>query len=212
MRTDGGADDVVGVGRMAAPVANRLVGGIFQCHVTRGNRHHRGSHHFHLLHVHLLPFHIGLTHIDSAGHLHQGTDGGGSHAVLPGTGLCDDPCLAHLASDQDLSDGVVNLVRTGMIEVLTFQVDLRPVTFRQLAGVVERRRASHVIAQQLIEILPETIALHDPQIGFTQISHAPVKDFGDIGTPELTIVPILIDVELLHNLMMFISLIRIPYF
>lgn len=44
--------------------------------------------------VDVLPCHVRRSHVDSAGHVHQGTDRSGGHTVLPGTGLGNDTRFA----------------------------------------------------------------------------------------------------------------------
>ena len=55
----------------------------------------------------------------------QRARGRGRHAVLAGTGLGDDPGLAHLLGQQGLAQHIVDLVRSGVVEVFAFQEDPR---------------------------------------------------------------------------------------
>ena len=160
VRPYGRANDVIGVGGVTAPVTNRLISGIFQGHVAGGDRYHLGSQHLHLLHVGMLSFYVGLTHIDHALHVHQGTNGSGRHAMLSGTRLGDNPLLAHTSSDQDLTDRVVDLVCACVVEVFSLQIDLAAILLTESFCVIEWRGTSHVIAQQLCELLFEAVALH----------------------------------------------------
>ena len=74
--------------------------------------------------------------------------GGGGDAVLAGAGLGDDAALAHRARDQRLADGVVDLVRAGVVEVFALEKDLRATDlFRQALGVIDRRRPADVVFQ-----------------------------------------------------------------
>jgi hypothetical protein len=52
--------------------------------------------------------------------------GGGGHAVLPGAGFGDDAPLAHALGEQALPEGVVDLVRAGVVEILALEDDARP--------------------------------------------------------------------------------------
>ena len=72
----------------------------------------------------MLAFHICLTHVDNALHVHQCTNGGCSYSMLSGTCFGDDTSLTHSASQQYLTDGIVYLMSTGMVEVFPFQVHL----------------------------------------------------------------------------------------
>jgi hypothetical protein len=56
--------------------------------------------------------------------------------VLAGAGLGDDARLAHAPRQQGLADGVVDLVRAGVVEVLALEVDLRAA---ELAAQCARR-------------------------------------------------------------------------
>ena len=99
---------------------------------------HLGTQHPHTLHVGVLSLHIGLAHENLTLHVHQRTDGGSGHTMLSGTRLGDDARLAHLAGHQDLSDGIVDFVCSGMVEVFTLKIQLATVSFTQAAGVVKR--------------------------------------------------------------------------
>ena len=157
------ADDVKSVGGMAAPVADGLRAGIAQRHITRTDGMHLGSQHLHTLHVRVLTLHIGGTHKHLALHVHQRTDRRCGHTVLSGASLCDDAGLAHLLGQQDLADGVVDLVGTRVVQVFTLQIELTAVVFTHALGIVERRRAAHIVLQQLMVLLLELLRLDDRQ-------------------------------------------------
>lgn len=132
-----GAYDVESVGRMTAPVADSLTTGIAQCHVTSTHRMHLGTQHFHTLHVGMLALYIGGTHEHLTLHVHQGTDGCRGHAMLSGTCLSDNTRLSHLLGQQDLADGVVDLVGTRVVQVLTFQIQLTAVLLTHALGEIK---------------------------------------------------------------------------
>ncbi len=59
--------------------------------------------------------------------------------MLAGTGLSDDALLAHACGQQCLADGVVDLVRTGVVQVLALEQDLRAAdVIAQALGVIDR--------------------------------------------------------------------------
>ena len=134
---NGRADDVVRVIGVAAPVAYGLVGGVFQGLVAGVNGTYLGAQHFHLFHVGPLAHHVGAPHEDDALHVHQRADGGCGHAVLSGSGFGYDACLAHAARQQYLSDGVVDFVCAGVVEVLALEVDAAAVYGRQAPGQIQ---------------------------------------------------------------------------
>ena len=186
-------DDVERVGRMAAPVADGLVGGVLQGHVARGHGYDPRAQHLHLPDVGLLALDIGLPHVDHARHVHQRADRRRGHTVLPGPRLGDDARLAHPPGDQDLPDGVVDLVGAGVVEVLAFEVDAAAVALAQPACEIERRRPARIVAQQGAVLLAERLAFEHPQVVPPQVFDAFVQDFGDVCAPEASVITFLID-------------------
>ena len=86
----------------------------------------------------MLALHIGGTHEDFALHIHQGADGGSGNAMLSGTCFGDDAGLSHLLCHQNLSDGVIDFVCTGMVQVLTLQIELAAILLAHALGIIER--------------------------------------------------------------------------
>ena len=164
MRADCRSDNIVRVGRMTAPVADRLVGRIFQRHIAGSNGDDRRAQHLHLLHVCMLAFHIRLTHIDDTFHIHQRRDGSGRHAMLPGSRLGDDTGFPHPACQQDLPDRVVDLMSAGMVQVFTFQINLAAIHLTQPFGQVERRGTADIVPKQPVKFFLEAVAFQYFQI------------------------------------------------
>jgi len=72
--------------------------------------------------------------------------------MLAGAGLGDDARFAHAAGQQGLAERVVDLVRTGVQEVLALQVDLcAAAVLRQPLGVIKRRGSAGVF----LEMVPQ---------------------------------------------------------
>ena len=64
-------------------------------------------------------------------------------AVLPRAGLGDDARLAHALGEQDLADGVVDLVRAGVVQVFALEINFRAAEFLGEAfGKIKRRGAA----------------------------------------------------------------------
>ena len=104
-------------------------------------------------HVWRLALHIGGAHVDFARIAEAGRDGGGSHAVLAGAGLGDDPGLAHALGEQDLADAIVDLVRTGVVEFVALEIDLGAAqVLGQPLGEIHRRRPSGVMGVEMLEL------------------------------------------------------------
>ena len=107
--------------------------------------------------------------------------------MLSGTRLRDDARLTHLLGQQDLSDGVVDLVGTRVIQVLTLQVELAAVLLTHALGIVERRGPAHVVFQQRVVSLLELRGLDDRQVGVLQVVYALVEYLRHVGTAELSV-------------------------
>ena len=145
----------IGVGH---PVPERLGDRVFQSLRTGFDRDYLGSQQPHPRDVEGLPSGVDRTHVDDAFEVEQRTRGCGGHAVLPSTGLGDYPVLAHLPGQQGLAEHVVDLVRPGVVEVLTLEEQPRPTGMRgQSGGLVERRRTPAVVGLQPIECVQELV-------------------------------------------------------
>ncbi len=156
VRTGHGPEDVVGALHVRDPVADRLTGGVLEGGGAGGHRLHGGAEQAHAEHVEGLAAHVLGAHVDHALQPEAGAHGGGGHAVLAGAGLGDDPLLAHAQSEQRLAEGVVDLVGTGVVEVLALQPDARApfgtgVVGGEPLGLIERGGPAHVGAQEMVQ-------------------------------------------------------------
>ena len=57
-----------------------------------------------------------------------------ANPMLAGAGLGHDAPFAHVAGDEDLAEGIVDFVRTGVVEVFALEVEFAPVFFRSSGG------------------------------------------------------------------------------
>ena len=187
MRAHRGTYDVERVGGMTTPVTYGSRAGVGERHVACADGVHLSAEHLHAFDIRVLPFHVCSAHEHLAFHVHQRTHRGRSHAMLPSTCLGDDACLAHPLGQQDLSDGVVDLVCSRVVQVLTFQVEATAVLLAHAACEVKRRRTAYVVAQQSVVFAFERFALDDGQVRLLQILHAFVQDFRHIGSAKLSV-------------------------
>ena len=124
----------------------------------------------HAIDVGLLARDVHLAHVDHALQPEARGHGRGGHAVLAGAGLGDDAGLAHAPGQQRLADGVVDLVRAGVVEVLALEIDLRAAELAAPAlGVVERRGPADVVAQIVVELAQELRIIQVALIGLAQL-------------------------------------------
>ena len=87
------AYDVMRVFGMVDPIAYGFVGSVFQGLAAARRRPHFCPQHTHAGYIGRLALDVHFTHIDDALHAHQGTNRGGGHAVLSGTGFSNDARL-----------------------------------------------------------------------------------------------------------------------
>ena len=190
--------DIESVRGMTAPVADGLRASITQCHVTCTYGVHLSAQHLHALHVCVLTLHIRGTHKHFALHIHQRTHRCRSHTVLSGTRLGDDTRLTHLLRQQNLADGVVDLVGTRMVQVLTLQIQLTAVLLTHPLGIIQRRRSAHIVLQQRMILSLKLCALDNRQISLLQVMHTFVENLRHIRAPELSIETIFVNLILAH--------------
>ena len=120
MGTHYGTNQVIRVFGMFYPVADRFIGGILERAIAAGGRDHRCAQHFHAGHIGSLTGNVGFAHIHNALQPHQGANGRSGYSVLASTSLRDDAVLAHFLRQKDLADGIVDFVRPGMTQILSF--------------------------------------------------------------------------------------------
>ena len=208
------AEDVVGRLDVRDPVAHRLVDGVLE----RG-RAARDAPDFraegpHPEDVRGLAPDVLLAHEHDAGQAEEGAGRGRGHAVLAGAGLGDDAGLPEPAGQERLAEGVVDLVGTGVGEVLALEVEVdrgdraraasacrarairgrEPGRFRpdgsgQPVGPVERRRAAGEGFEELAQLGPEARVVTDGVIrGFELLERADER-LGHVPTAEITLHP-----------------------
>lgn len=106
--------------------------------------------------------------------------------MLSGTRLSDDTGLAHLARHENLSHGVVDLMGTRVVEVLTLEIELAAVFLTHAAGIIKRRRATYIILQQSIVFVLKLLGVEDLLVLILEVMHDLIKDLGDISPTVLS--------------------------
>ena len=180
MRAGDRADDVEGVVDIGDPVAHGLVECVFERLAARFDRHHGGAQQFHAVDIGALALDVFAAHVDHTFQAITRADRGGGHAVLSGAGLGDDARLAHAFGQHGLADGVVDLVRTRVVEVFTLEVNLRAAQFTAGARrVVDRRGASDKMRELVLEFGEEFGVVLVPGVRSLQFVDRVGECFGD---------------------------------
>jgi len=100
--------------------------------------------------------------------------------VLAGPGLGDDALLAHPRGEQRLADGVVDLVRAGVVQVLALEQDLRAADLlAEALGVIDRAGTAHIVGQILVVGGDEGRIATRLVIGGRQLLQRPDQGLGD---------------------------------
>src|SRR5574337_920740 len=147
------AEDIVGRLDIRDPVAHRLVDRVLQRPAPRLDRGNLCAEQAHPNNVQGLPPHVLGSHEDLASQTKSGGHCGGRYSVLAGPRFGDDPSLAHATGEENLAKSIINLVRTRVAEILTFEVNASPSQmFRQPTREIEGRRASHIMPEKLLHL------------------------------------------------------------
>jgi len=126
------------------------------------------------------------THVDPAFETEQGRSGRHCHPVLAGAGLGDHPTLAHLARQQGLTEGVVDLVRAGVAEVLALEPDAGAAeSRRQPARRIQRSRTADIIRQQILETALEAAVANRLAVGAFELGQRRHQGLWDEPPPEI---------------------------
>ena len=156
MRPKGRTEEVGGVVDPRDPVAHRLVDRVLEGAASGVDADDLGAEEPHPEDVELLPDHVVGAHVDAALEAEERTDRRARDAVLSRAGLRDDPPLAHALREERLAEGVVDLVGTGVGEVLALEED--PCAAHRLGEPLrfpERSRTTDELPQQAIELADE---------------------------------------------------------
>ena len=74
--------------------------------------------------------------------------------MLAGSCFGDDPLLAHPAREQNLANGIVDLVRSGMTEIFALEIDFRSAKFfRQPLRKIKRSFPSRIFMEVMLKFL-----------------------------------------------------------
>ena len=100
----------------------------------------------HTINIECLADRILLSHIDLTFQPQKCCCSCSRNTVLSGTGLCNNPCLAHLLCKKRLPQNIVDLMGTGVIQIFSLEIDLgSSQILRHLLRIIKQRRASRIL-------------------------------------------------------------------
>ncbi len=103
-----------------------------------------------------MAFHIHSAHVNHTLHPEAGSGCGSGHAVLTSAGFRDDAGFPHSAGEKNLTDRVIDFMRSGMEKVFPLEIDFGAAELlREALRKVEGRRASAKVSQQISQLLAE---------------------------------------------------------
>ena len=138
------------------PVPQGIVHRVLQRSPAGRDRNDIRSQQFHPEHVGRLALHIVHAHVYDAFQSEPGANRGRCDAVLPGAGLGDYPGFPHSAGQKDLAEHVVDLVSSGMVQLVPFHVHFRAAEMLgKPLGKVKRRRTAHIVLPKIVHFGPE---------------------------------------------------------
>ena len=104
-----------------------------------------------------------------------------------------------------ISDGVVDLVGTSVVQVFTLQIELTAVVLTHPFGKVEGRWTTYIVFQESMICFLELCRLDDGQISLLQIVYALVEYLWYVGTSEFSVkTSFIYKIVLFHFIMLFL--------
>lgn len=152
MRTRRGTQQVVGVLNVRNPVAQRLINGVLEGAGTVLNRNHLRAQQLHTSHVQRLTLSVFLTHVDHALHAEERSRSRSRNTVLTRAGLSNQTGLTHTLSQQSLTNHVINLVATRVVQILTLEEHTRTSMLRELRNLRQQRRTVRILSRKTLEL------------------------------------------------------------
>ena len=132
------AETIMRIVNTFCPLSHSLGNRIFKSCRARFYGNNSRAEEFHSIHIESLTLGVLLAHKYNALHAHESCSSSCSNSVLTCACLGDKTCLAHFLCEQSLTENVVYLVRTCVVEILTLEIYLSSAeSFCELLGIVK---------------------------------------------------------------------------
>lgn len=101
----------------------------------------------------MLALNVHLAHADCALEAHERRARGRGHAVLARTGFGNNPLFAHPLGQQALTQGIVDLVRAQVVQILSLEPDLSSAQpFAEVRAMENRTRPARVMHKKIFQL------------------------------------------------------------
>src|SRR6185437_14332766 len=177
-----GPDDVVGRVHIRDPVAQGFVRRVLERPGAGRHGHHGRPQESHAIDVEALPPGVLFPHVDDALEPELGAHRRGRDAMLARPGFRDDAALPHAQCQEDLAEGVVDLVGAGVVEVfaLAGHADAVSHHFRDPREIRNRRRPPNVVPEEQPQLVPERLVFPGGVINARELLERRDECLGDI--------------------------------
>mmetsp|Transcript_4778 Transcript_4778/g.11898 ORF Transcript_4778/g.11898 Transcript_4778/m.11898 type:complete len:366 (-) Transcript_4778:1648-2745(-) len=186
MRSNRRTHQIVGGTHILTPISHRLIDCILECTRSTLDSDHGGAKIPHTEHVECLTTTIVAAHVHSTLQTEQSTGRSCGDAMLTGASFSNNARLAKALGQQTLRDTVVDLVCTGVRQILALQPDARTTdVFTETLGKVGGRLAADVGGAKMAPLCLEgRVALRHP-VGALQLLQCLHQSFGGVAPAEL---------------------------
>ena len=183
-----GAQHIQSVIHPLRPFPHSFIDRVLQRLRAAGHRMDLCAQKLHPVYIQCLSVGVLLPHINLTFHSHQSGRCGRRHPMLSGTGLRDDPCFAHPLCQKHLTQHVVDLVGTGMVQVLPLDIDLRAAQILcHFLRKIQHGRAPCIVLHQFVQIPDKFRVTAVFLIGFLQLADRVHQSLWNVLPSVLTI-------------------------
>mmetsp|Transcript_11586 Transcript_11586/g.20582 ORF Transcript_11586/g.20582 Transcript_11586/m.20582 type:complete len:366 (+) Transcript_11586:390-1487(+) len=170
VRADCTANNVVRGAHVRNPVTHSFVNRVLEGLGAARNTNYLCTENLHTENVECLSPHVFFTHVNSTVQVEKSTCGGSCYTVLTSSSLRDNTLLTNATCNKALSQGIVDLMCTGVGKILSFQPDFGSTNvLGQTFGKVQRRGPSYVVAAKCLEFELELGILGSFNIDFLKV-------------------------------------------
>ena len=152
MWSHSGSNDIMCVIHTAYPFTHSFINRVLQHPGARSHGVYLSAKQFHAVYVQCLSLSIFLSHEYFTFQSQERRCRGSSHPMLSRASFRDDAGLTHFLSQQALSQRVINLMCSGMIQIFSLQIDFGSAQILcHLLRVVEKGWTVGIIIQQVLQ-------------------------------------------------------------